>query len=148
MSSQRPERLYSETPRSRGVRTGWRLRPTRLVFLIAGTAALGLGTAGAFLPGVPTTPFLLLSAACYTRSSDRMYRWLVGHPRFGRPIRQLLAGQGLPLPVKVWSLGLAYLFLGLTATFGFHQVWVRLLLLAAALVKTYYLLFRLPTAKE
>jgi uncharacterized membrane protein YbaN (DUF454 family) len=127
--------------------SSWKLRPTRLVLLIAGTAALGLGTAGVFLPGVPTTPFLLLSAACYTRSSDRMYRWLVGHPRLGRSIRQLLAGQGLPLRTKLWSLGLAYVFLGVAA-FGFPQVWVRLLLVAAALVKTYYLLFRLPTAAK
>lgn len=118
----------------------------RLVLLLGGTAALGLGVAGAFVPGLPTTPFLLVAAGCYARSSDRMYQWLVGHPRFGRVIRGLLAGQGLPLRAKLWSLGLAYLFLGLTAILWLRQPWARALILALAAAKTYYMLLRIPTA--
>jgi uncharacterized membrane protein YbaN (DUF454 family) len=121
-------------------------RVTRLILLVSGTAALGVGIAGAFLPGVPTTPFLLLAAGCYARSSDRLYRWLLGHPRMGPPLRRLLAGEGLPLRDKVWSLGIAYAVLGLTAAFWLEQTWSRLLLLAVAGLKTYYMLFRLPTA--
>jgi uncharacterized membrane protein YbaN (DUF454 family) len=64
----------------------------------------------------------------------------------GPPLRRLLAGEGLPLRDKVWSLGIAYAVLGLTAAFWLEQTWARLLLLAVAGLKTYYILFRLPTA--
>jgi len=121
-------------------------RATWLILLVSGTAALGMGVAGAFLPGLPTAPFLLIAAGCYARSSDRMYRWLLGHGRFGPLIKRLLAGQGLSLRAKLWSLGLAYAVLGLTAAFGLERPWARILLLALAGVKTYYMLFRLPTA--
>jgi len=128
------------------VRRGWKAGSTRLVLLSTGTIALGLGTAGVFLPGLPTTPFVLIAAACYARSSHRMYRWLIDHPGFGPPLQQLLAGRGLPMRVKAQSLGLAYLFLGMAAAFWFTQPWARFFLLVVALVKTYYLLWRLPTA--
>ncbi|HSW10255.1 MAG TPA: YbaN family protein [Bacillota bacterium] len=121
-------------------------RAMRLVLLVSGTAALGMGVAGAFLPGVPTTPFLLIAAGCYARSSDRMYRWLLGHSRFGPPIKRLLAGEGLSLRAKVWSLAFAYAVLGLSAALWVEGPGARILLLALAALKTYYLLFRLPTA--
>jgi len=129
-------------------RLKWKARPAQLLFLVAGTVALGVGMVGVFLPGLPTTPFLLMAAACYARSSARLYRWLLGHPRLGPPIRQFLAGKGLPIRVKAWSLGLAYLLLGLTALIFVSGLWARLLLLGVALAKTYYFLCKLPTAEE
>lgn len=143
--NQRPDRKLpgASPPGGRGEVSG---RVLRLLLLLAGTAALGLGVAGAFLPGLPTTPFLLLAAGCYARSSDRMYRWLVGHPRFGALIQGVLVGQGLTLRAKLWSLGLAYLLLGLSATLWLRQPWARVLLLALAVTKTYYMLLRIPTA--
>jgi uncharacterized membrane protein YbaN (DUF454 family) len=116
--------------------------------LVSGTAALGAGIAGAFLPGVPTTPFLLIAAYCYARSSARMYRWLLGHRRLGPPVRRLLAGKGLPLRAKIWSLAVAYAVLGLTAALWMQEAWGRMLLLALAVLKTYYLMLRLPTTRD
>ncbi|MBU4306820.1 MAG: YbaN family protein, partial [Candidatus Aminicenantes bacterium] len=51
---------------------------------LCGMVAVGLGAAGIFLPLLPTTPFLLLAAACFFRSSDRLYNWLITHRWFGR----------------------------------------------------------------
>lgn len=58
----------------------------RLLWLLAGGIALGLGLIGIFLPLVPTVPFLLLAAFCFARSSERLHDWLLAHPTFGPPI--------------------------------------------------------------
>lgn len=74
--------------------------PVRVVFAALGTAFVLLGTLGLFLPVLPTTPFLLLAAACYARSSRRVFNWLLGHPRFGPLIREWREHRSMPYRAK------------------------------------------------
>jgi uncharacterized membrane protein YbaN (DUF454 family) len=60
---------------------------TRLIYLSLGTVLLALGIIGAFLPLMPTTIFVILSASCFARSSPRLEAWLMQHPRFGPGLR-------------------------------------------------------------
>lgn len=59
----------------------------RLSFLLLGHVCLAVGMVGLFVPLLPTTPFVLLAAFCYSRGSERLHRWLTAHPRLGAPIR-------------------------------------------------------------
>ena len=60
----------------------------RLVYLSLGHTFTAIGFVGLMIPLLPTTPFLILAAACYSRGSERFERWLVTHPRFGRSVRE------------------------------------------------------------
>jgi uncharacterized membrane protein YbaN (DUF454 family) len=66
---------------------GDRSRLLRGLFLVAGLAFLAFGLIGVVLPVLPTTPFLILAAACFARSSLRLERWLLEHRSFGPPLR-------------------------------------------------------------
>ena len=70
-------------------RAGWAARPGVRPALIAfGWINVGLGTAGVFIPGLPTTVFLIVALWAFSKSSERFHRWLYSHPRFGPPVRE------------------------------------------------------------
>ena len=74
----------------------------RLAFLTFGTLFVALGIAGVFLPVLPTTPFLLLAAACYARASTRFYNWLLNNRLFGPTILEWRRYRSIPYRVK-WT---------------------------------------------
>jgi len=80
--------------------------PIRLAFAGAGALFLLLGVLGLFLPVLPTTPFLLLAAACFARSSRRVFNWLLNHPQFGPLIREWREHRSIPYRAKRTALGL------------------------------------------
>ena len=82
----------------------------RLVLLVLGSIALLLGIIGIVVPGLPTTPFILVAAACYARASERFYRWLLRNPTFGPLISEWRRHRSIPWRVK-W---LAIALMGLT----------------------------------
>lgn len=84
----------------------------RVFWMAGGGLALALGLAGIVLPLLPTTPFLLLAAFCFARSSPRLEMWLVEHPRLGPPIRHWRAEGAIAPRAK----GLA--LIAIAATFG------------------------------
>lgn len=110
----------------------------------AGLLATALGILGIFLPLLPTVPLLLLAAACFARSSERCYRWLIDHPRLGPLVTGYLDGEGIPLRAKLWALALLWSSISISAFLFVPHLVVRLLLFAVAAGVTLYLL-RLPT---
>jgi uncharacterized protein len=112
---------------------------TRGLLVAAGTLSVVLGTLGIFLPLLPTTPFLLLAAACYARSSPSFLAWLLGNRWFGSYIRNYRERRGLPLRQKVVTLTLLWLAIGFAAAFVADAWWLRGLLLAIATGVTLYL---------
>ena len=76
--------------------------------IILGSISLALGILGIFLPLLPTTPFLLLTAALYFKGSPRLYNWLLNHRHFGPYIRNFRENKAIPLRAKVISLVLMW----------------------------------------
>lgn len=103
---------------------------------MAGSLSLALGVAGIFVPLLPTTPFLLLSAALYMRSSPRLYDWLLRQPCLGAYIRDFRENRAIPLRAKVVSVVLVWLSIGyciLRVVDAWRWAQAALFLLAAAI---------------
>ena len=79
------------------------------ILFVSGTFCLIAGIVGIFLPLLPTTPFLLLAAFCYARSSQRFYTWLMTNRWFGEYIKNYRDGKGIPVRIKVCKIGLLWL---------------------------------------
>ncbi len=117
----------------------------RALLLVVGTASLVLGVVGVFLPVLPTTPFLLVTAACYARASTRLYEWLLGQPSLGPIISEWRRSRSLPPGVKTRTLVVVVI------TFAISIALLDSLLLRAGLLGTAVVLlvflYRIPTAR-
>ena len=96
----------------------------KILLVVLGCISCVLGIVGIFVPLLPTTPFLLLSAALWVRSSPRLYGWLLAHPCFGEYVRNFRENRAIPLRAKIISLTLMWgtmlycIFALLTAAIG------------------------------
>ena len=110
------------------------------ILMIAGTISVGLGILGIFLPILPTTPFLLLAAACYARSSKRFYDWLITNKLFGSYIKNYRDGKGVPLKVKIFTISFLWITIMFSVFFIIQIYWVRILLFFIAIGVTIHIL--------
>lgn len=102
------------------------------LLIFAGTAFTVIGIIGIFVPILPTTPFLLLAAACYLRSSRRLYNWLLGNRFFGAYVRNYLHGRGMPQKVKIVTILLLWITITCSIIFAVQAlvIWVILFIIA------------------
>ena len=119
----------------------------RWLLIFAGLASVGIGTVGIFVPLLPTTPFYLLAAACFFRSSDRLYRWLIGNKWCGPYIRNYREHRAIPRHAKILALVLLWGTIGHAVFVLLDPFWLRILLVAVAIGVTIYLL-RLKTIRH
>ena len=116
--------------------------PSRLkrgLWNTAGTIALALGIIGIAIPIMPTTPFLLLAAACYLRGSRHMYDWLLGNRWFGTYLLDYMEGRGIPMMTKVLTLFVLWSSIGFSMVFIATSTLLRIILLAIAVGVTIHL---------
>ena len=119
------------------------LRP---IYFVLGVIFLGIGIVGVFLPLIPSTGPLLLSAYLLARSSTRVHGWLVNHPRFGKFISDFQSGRGIPLRTKVVAVT------AMTISFAYTIFWVlphpvEQGAMAAVAVWAIWYVLHLPTAR-
>ena len=105
-----------------------------------GTIFVGLGAVGMVLPVLPTTPFLLLAAACYARSSERFYERLLANPVFGKTIRDYHEGKGITMGSKILSISMLIASITISAFVFVEGIRVRVLLMIIAIVVSLYIM--------
>jgi len=111
----------------------------RIILISIGLISVALGTLGIFLPLLPTTPFLLLAAACFAKSSKRFHHWLLNHRIFGKIIRDYSEERGLPLKIKITMLIFLWLTISTTAIFAVDLLAVRIVLFGIAVAVTIHI---------
>lgn len=116
----------------------------RISLIIAGWTSLGLAVAGVVLPVLPTTPFVLLAACCFAKSSPRFHQWLLRQKYFGQMIRDYQAYKGIQKQTKVRAISLIWLSMTISALV-IGKVWLAAMLFTIAICVSLYL-WRMPNA--
>lgn len=129
-------------------------KATRALWFSIGMICLILGAIGVVLPILPTTPFLLASAACFCKSSTRMYNWLLNNKRFGWYIRNYREGKGLTKKTKLTALTVLWVTIVFSTVFLLGRLlpsWLvlpmQLIMVTVAIGVSVHIL-KLPTFKK
>jgi uncharacterized membrane protein YbaN (DUF454 family) len=122
-------------------------RTVRALLWIAGSVALALGLIGVVLPGLPTTPFVLLAAACYARASPRLHAWLLSHRWMGPMLRDWERERSLTRHIKAVAIVSMAVMVGVSVWSFQGRLLLQAVLLATAAVGVAVVL-RIPTRKH
>jgi uncharacterized protein len=129
-----------------GAVTGPAANPlVRAAYFAFGCLTFTLALIGIVVRGIPTTPFLLLTAFAFARSSPRLHRWLMGHKRFGPILHDLQSGRGLTLRFKAATIAFSWSLMLATAIWLVPSWPLRALLAGAALIQLYVFVRVIPT---
>ena len=128
------------------LRKGLTVTPMRIVLIIVGILSLALGIIGIFLPILPTVPFIVLAAACFSRGSKRMHDWLVRMPFAGKVIDDYEKGHGVSWKSKATALLMLWGGMTISTIALKPSLWVVVLLASVAIGST-IIIVRLPKQK-
>lgn len=123
------------------------IRLKKYLYIILGTLTLLIGTIGIFLPILPTTPLLLLTAFFYLRSSKKLYQWLIHHRVFGAYIYSYVKFKAVPLKTKISALSILWVSILFSMSL-IDNIWLRLMLAVIAAIVTVYILSLTTLPKE
>ncbi len=118
-----------------------RLHPVARGLLIAfGTLCVGLGIVGIVVPGMPSTVFFLIAAACYVRSSDRLYRKLLNNRAIGRHLRNFREKRAMPRRAKILALAMGWTAILVSSFLAFESWPLRGMMLTLGVIMTVVIL--------
>ena len=121
-------------------------KTTQLLLLVAGWVCVILGVIGVFLPLLPTTPWILLAAYCFGKSSPRFHQWIVSHRFFGPIIENYSSGKGIPR--KIRFRGVLLMWLGMVSSMIIVRQWWSVVLLGIIGICVTIYLYRLPAYED
>jgi len=115
----------------------------RRLLVLCGVLMVVVASIGIFVPLLPTTPFLLIAATCFLKSSNRMYQWLLSNRIYGKYIKNYIEKKGVPVRIKILTLILLWAGISFSFFIATDNVWIRVALVLVLLgVSTHILLIR------
>lgn len=120
----------------------------KIVYIILGTLSLALGIIGIVVPGLPTTPFILLTAWLYIKGSDKMHKWLISNKIFGKYILNFELNKGMTMQSKIVSTLMMWTMIAISCTFFIESTTIRLVVIAMGVIGTSVMVFFLKTTKK
>ena len=123
-------------------------RVVRALYMTGGTLSLALGIIGLFVPGLPTTPFVLLSAALYAKSSEKLYNWLLNNKYLGPRIKNYQRQKGVTLKAKYRIIALMITMVLISSFIILNVLVLQIIILSAGAIGAIVVRFIVPTAKE
>jgi uncharacterized membrane protein YbaN (DUF454 family) len=120
----------------------------RIAWTIAGLLAVALGGIGIVVPGLPTTVFFIIAAWCFSRSSERLERWVLGLPRIGPMVSDYRDGLGMPRRAKKVAVATIVVVSSASALFGLEPLVFKLAVVVAAAIGVWWILERVPTRED
>ncbi len=116
----------------------------RAVWVGLGLLSVGIGAIAVVVPGLPTTVFFILAAACFAKSNPRLERWVLGLPRIGPAVQRYRDGHGMPIRAKYWAIGMMIVFTTISIIVV-RTWWFGVGIAAFALVGVWYVARKVPT---
>jgi len=118
------------------------------ILIFFGSFFLIIGIIGIFIPILPTTPFLLLSAACYARGSEKFYNWLINNKWLGEYIKNYQKGRGIPLNIKILAISLLWITIVFSTIVVVSNYLIQIILIIIAIAVTIHILTIKTMKKE
>lgn len=112
----------------------------KLLLILIGVISMSLGMLGIILPVLPTTPFLLIAAACFMRSSEKLYKFLITNKYFGQYIKDYREGKGIPVKTKVIALVMLWTTILACLIFFIDKLIIRVVIFLIASSVTLYII--------
>ena len=119
----------------------------RVLWVGLGCLFVGLGAIGAVVPGMPPTVFLVLAAACFIRSSQRLYDWLISNKTFGPYLKDYRECKGIPRRAKVLALSMIVIFVSFAVFYAIEATQIKVLVGLIGLIGFLFVFFKVPAAK-
>ena len=114
----------------------------RYFWLVLGTLLSTIGLIGIIVPGLPTTPIMILAAACFFRSSERLYNWVIENKYYGHHVKNFREGRGMPKKAKFMAIGTMWVFVSISVLFGIpdHMLMIKVITILGAATGTGYVI--------
>ena len=117
----------------------------KIIYIFLGTVSLVIGVIAIFIPGLPTTPFLLLTAGLYMRSSPRLYRFIITNKYIGPIIQDFQKKRGMTRITKLRAIGTMWLMIGISVIFLIDSLTIDLIVIAVGVIGTVVMGFIVKT---
>jgi len=120
----------------------------RPLFIAFGFISLGLGIVGIIVPGLPTTPLVLLAAYFFSKSSKRFHQWLLDNRIFGKYIKDYQENPSIPLKTKIISQLMMWAMITYSTLYLIPSIYGQVSVILLGLVGSWYVLLHIPTRKK